>query len=1129
MFNKFKGLVALFSVLCVSIITGASAYFYFGGEAEYPIDKAIENTTGGSNDNGITADNILENYEFSANKDLNEEYTYIFFPSTLYTEFYTDTQKPEDKFGYNEVILDDSGDPALNSDNQPQYNIVKKGNTTYYDYMVELNNNPNSYLAFGENSAADYPNTLNRTTRFTESNEERYYTFEEFKDPYIINNPNLLAYVNGVTDQSKYGQVWQYNRWRLGQLFNYYFYNYELNDGGSLEEPPGVREGSVGGGLNPNDDPRTAANAKQKLPFGKANEVLSPTFSTDDAFDINLSNDTNETYNNLFRAFLNNVSKSFLNDNNINFSLEAQTKGSDYNMYGRVQYRNDRFGGRTAFYDWDDKNNIQYYNSTLNQASRYLPIKITVNGNLTPDDMAKVIPSLTCSSYDKYWYFDYTSNVWTYAKSSDDRFYKTALGGITAKDVANIFDIMQHPSKYCDSNKVIRLFPVFSNGKGYDQSVSQGGADGIRADFKYKSTSTAIADSYLPDQTKLSYSTKTFENLYGSSNVVNYAVLKNVELVKERFDTITFRITTTGSPAGWGSNWTDAYKFSGYAIDNFINSFGEGLYTFYLFIGNRASNQSRGSNVAFDNINGIDFLSYITDEDSSADNDLKNKHLMPFYEAPNSGKITTTGNSGFKFIQGDGISGNVRPIALAVEKVTNLRLVSDIPIVEYDDRTILYNGELYTYTVDGNTIRAVDESESYQLTIVYDETAKSLDVTWEDDEGHTYHGVLTDFVPADIGGETPEEPAGYIGTWTGKVGPDEIELVINDVGMPSDNQDWSQIDSNVQAGLINAQNFIIADEVYEITETKYNTENLTGTDLTGPTLDSSNPYIYLIQNADFRFVNNLYFQIRFSNQYINNGLNVTTDYQIAYANKADTPEYLAYKIDDENLIKFKFQDSNDEDIFIDNTDLISGTLNNGQTVERQGFKLKDYNARGIYDILLVSTNDSASSQQKFNMYINRHTNSFIKLFRNDPGTFNLDNSTKKDIFVKHKLPTEAPEDEQYQVRNATSRLLWNGQTFLGEYLQTSTLGKGYTDEIQDKAESTLLDAIKKELGVEPGRDKIYPIYDAVTKKEVAYYNSGVGRLFTSDGSTADNSTSLNLFTIMKNYVLYIGNPVSLVA
>ena len=109
MFNRFKGLIALFSLVCVFAIAGGSAYFYFGGAAEK--EHTIENKNeDSSKDNNVFADNILENYEFGVDKNLNEEYTYIFFPSTLYAELYTEiqnpedgsteTQNPEDFFGY---------------------------------------------------------------------------------------------------------------------------------------------------------------------------------------------------------------------------------------------------------------------------------------------------------------------------------------------------------------------------------------------------------------------------------------------------------------------------------------------------------------------------------------------------------------------------------------------------------------------------------------------------------------------------------------------------------------------------------------------------------------------------------------------------------------------------------------------------------------------------------------------------------------------------------------------------------------------------------------------------------------------------------------------------------------------
>lgn len=1149
MFNRFKGLVALFSVLCISIITGASAYFYFGGGADNPIDKTIDNSTSSSGDNGITADNILENYEFGVDKNLNEEYTYIFFPSTLYAELYKEKQNPEDVFGYNEVILNDNGDPAMSADNQPQYNIVKKGNTTYYDYMVNnLNDKADSYL-YSTPIQTNYAVRENTTEAIAKNNHTHYfgdglegddYAYFGYDlgmtDPYSINNKDALKFlVNNYNVDDYYKPYnhansgsnrhpdinwvqydysmdnlelsFSYSDEVLSPIFNntdfdisldlekelyesgynkkdlYYLFtnlyqkvssstltkaklentriNYRYHDVWHWyewrEEPDtfsntfdnfslitNLKNLGVGDSNFVNYNPKkpyigawTNSNDRMRhILILLDNDVGYFAYYYDEKYTtvpFNYKEVTDEETNLTTITFSNTESGSRKVDGTVTLSV------GDYSdqIVNRAQYRNDRFGFWTAFYDWDDVNNRNSYNESAHYGSRYLPIKVTVNGNLTPDDMSKVIPSISASTFDKYMWFDYTANIWTYATSSSDLEYSEALDGFTAKDISNIFDIMQHPSKYADDNGVIRLFPVFSNGKNYGStSASDGGSDGIQASFKYKSKDTSINNDLLPSATKLTYSTNEFygDDLYGTSNVVNYAVLKNVELVKGRYDTIEFKITTTITPGGWGSEWTSAYVFSGDAIDDFIDAYGEGLYTFYLFIGNRASDRSWPSNQAFGNTNnGEQFLNSIRNKSYGSDgslNTLANKYLMPINEI--NGSIITEGTSGFKFLDGDRNSADSRPIALTIEKVTNLRLVTDIPIIENSD------------------------------------------------------------------------------------------------GKPSGNQDWTQIDSSVQAGLINAQNFILADDIYQITETQYNNESLTGGDLGGTTVDSSNPYIYLIQNADFRFVNNLYFQIRFSNQYIKNGMTVKTDYADVSKQDKVPPKFLAYKIDKENIIKFKFQDSGDKDVFIDNTDPISGNLN-GQTVERQGFKLRDYNARGVYDILLISTNDSASNQQRFNMYINRHTNSFIKLFKGNPGTFKYDVNLgggieKEEDFVSHKLPSEAG-DEQYQVRSKDSKLLWNGQTFLGEYLQTSTAGTGYTEEVADAAESTFLDAIKKELGVQPGSDKIYPIYDAVTKKEIAYYNSGVGRLFTSDGSTADNSLSLNLFTIMKNYVLYIGNSV----
>ena len=264
-------------------------------------------------------------------------------------------------------------------------------------------------------------------------------------------------------------------------------------------------------------------------------------------------------------------------------------------------------------------------------------------------------------------------------------------------------------------------------------------------------------------------------------------------------------------------------------------------------------------------------------------------------------------------------------------------------------------------------------------------------------------------------------------------------------------------------------------------------------------------------------------------------MNVVTDYS-GIEDTDETPKYVAYSISGQ-IMTFKFQDSKDDDVFISNVSA-EGVSAEGGTSKRQGFKLKDYNARGIYDILLVSTG-TTGGRQYYNMYINRHTNSFIKLFYGNPGTFRFNGTGAGEdgnIFVSHKIPSELRDDrsDSYQMRDINSTLLWNGQTYLGEYLTTSSTGIRYsrngtdpetelTDESVDKS---FFAAIVEKCSITPGTDSIYEIVDAVTQRVVAYYNAGVGRLFTSDGSTGSSAESLNLFTIAKNYVLYINPPSS---
>lgn len=1246
MFRKFKGLFTLLAILCVSAVAGGSAYFYFGGEEseERSIDNNVE--TSGDNNTSISADNILENYEFGK-PDLNETYTYYFFPSTLYMELYKNGQNPETVFGYNEVVLDDSGDPALTSDGQPMYNIVTEdikgvkdtSYNTYYQYLVNsLNNNPDYYLSNGDKASRDYPITTREV--YSDSSDALtsytyYYGHDYFVDPYVINNPGLKKYLDNE-DQYNNSEFYSSEpnaegttQWLASHHHYLYFYLFKGTSNVDVKA-------EHWGGINNVDDVRKGISPGYTGTFSKSSEVLSPKadvkIGANDIYGINrkLDETSAETYI----------------DSEVDKTLDRNKYREQ--MVEKAQYRNDRFGFWAPFYDWDDKNNADSALKTEYSASRYLPIKITVNGNLTPDDMAKIIPTVESSMFDSHLYFDFTANGWTYVKKSGSELkdseleYQSAVGGFTAKDLDYIFDIMQNPSKYAsveNGENVIRLFPVFSNGKNYKSKegesipADEGGGDALKAKFLYTDDAkSTIKNDALVSETKLNYdslkysytythkpievqvegpyegyafsgtlneytpaegdsSETTPEIFYGTwtgvlgemnttivinedntgsyndmtftynvqgnkilgttddgykitiicipqtvSYDVNYGVLKTVELKKGKYEQISFNIEPASeASANWQGNWIQTHVLTGSAIDSFISKYGEGLYTFYYIIGNRMRSTDLGSSLSSIgwNSNLISFLTNNTDPK----NNLRNKTLLTINQPTDASTINVNKGDSYKFAYNDYpniiIGERSRPVVLAVEKVTNLRLVTDIPIKEYDDGTGSYNDTLFTYVDNGEKIVATAEDGSFTLNIIYDETSQSLDFTYDDGKTQV-KGTLTEFVPAQSE-ETPEAPA-YIGTWTGKVGQDTITLVLNGNGTPTDDQDWDAIDKNIEQGLNNAQNAIIADEVYEIGSY---TDEISDTDLIEANrLDDDNPYIYLIQNADFRFVNNLYFQIRFSNDYISGGMNVRTEYP---GDGADVPKYVAYKANGQ-IMKFFYQNSN-EGIFIDNVGPIKGegtvVDDNDQEkkdeIERSGFKLTNYNARGIYDILLVSTGfDVATGTQNFDMYINRHKNNFIKLFQGNPGVFDyqvdIGETVENDKFVAHKLPNEVDADEADQVRADTSSLIWNGQTYLGEYLATSTTGTGYGDKVDEiekviSEKETFIDSIKRTLGVTPGKDTIYPIIDAVTNKTIAYYNAGIGRLFTAYGSTDGLNDNLDLFTTMKNYVLYIGDPI----
>lgn len=1050
MFTKFKLLVGLVAVTLVSAVTIGLSTFYFGNTAKKEV--GIQNTAGetGHDEEEVKADNILENYDFGQ-EDLNESYTYIFFPSTLYNEFNADgITDPENTFGYNEVILDDFGDPVT-KDGEVQYEVVTKdededitgvyfdgsefsevstlGSTyyeNYYDLLKNsLNNNSEYYLY--DLSSGDYPSSNTDESKDSDwtGDRNRYFEINKINDLYALNNYDAFEFFKGYESYNE--------RLSIGEYFqgNYLWKDSERNYGIVYD---------VSGYFYNNIDPEEPNNyGARELSFSKEQEILTPLVndntheSTYDGqtvkydFGLDLTADYNDRskeggeidvyISNFIRG-----DEGLSPDDNGNPDWDGE-QNYDEQLQKRRQYRNDRFGFWTEFYDWSASSNNPNYDPDNDlyiegTGSRYLPIKITTNGNLTPDTLAEILPDLSASMYSKDVYSDYTANVWTYntTNSTNPRDYSTATGGFTSKDIANIFDIMQNPSNYADEDNVIRLYPVYSNGKVPNDprpAIEDGGRDALRAKFTYSGTNDTLTSKLITHK-KLVYS-KESDEFNGIK--LNYAILKNIYLEPGLYTSISFDGDYAYGSGEWRGRWHSMFRADNSQITNFLNTYGEGLYTFYLVIGNSAG--IGDTNVTLENVQ-----SYITSDQSKCVS-LNQKSLIPwdFYTVKDDKIEDSTGyTTGYtSYLQDhDDMDRNNRPVALFIEKVTNLRLVTDIPIKESED------------------------------------------------------------------------------------------------GIPSKDQDWKGIDSSVQAGLLSAKNFLLADGV-----TTYNKDE-NGDPIDGQ--DVTSPYVYFIQNADFRYVNNLYFQIRFSNQYIPNALRIVTDFD-DYTDTDDPLSGVDTEITNKNPNKYvsyeiggtKFELASQtelDDFYIQN---VSASSSDGIT--REGFKLKDYYARGVYDIMLVANGsysegegDDERSIRVYNMYINRHTNSFIKVFDRDPGTFTYTGGGISGTFVKHKVSGDGESlatGESY----TTAKKIWQGRGYLGEMFTSSSVFEDTSNSLLTSLQSYFNEA-------QTTKYTLYKLVDAVTNRAVAYYDTtSGGTLFNSQGSTKNGS--IDLFMILKNYVLYL--------
>ena len=699
----------------------------------------------------------------------------------------------------------------------------------------------------------------------------------------------------------------------------------------------------------------------------------------------------------------------------INMDLESAFGINNTATNGRFgkrrQYRNDRLGFWHGLYDLDDPNNLDV---PENQGfgSRYLPIKLTVTGSLNPNQLKHVLPPVMTSASDENSYFNFYSNVWVYTDpKTGGKPYTTSRDGFTNKAQSSIFDIMKNPSLYATQEtrkdgtivNVIRLYPLFSSGSN---DIGGEGLDFVRVAYDYYDNYSGL-DKIIAE-TAMTYSTEQI--ISNDNRRLKYLILNNVYLESGKYKSIQFNIGIRGLGGSYQSHKlaseysNDSSTIYEGAIDEIISIYGEGYYTFYMV------------------------LKY-----PRWDNGSIRRELV--------GNIKNTITNS----EGNGVS----------ETFFNT----------LNRKNLIYSST----TSDGSEF-----SSEYSGTYSIDTDSTFCDINYKQEENL----VRSRYRPALLMFEKVTS----------------LKMITN-VPIPDNNNfTWSEIDDTINSVYDTSKTLINASGVYEATENDFNNdgEGFSSADNTDLTLN--NPYIYVIQNVDFRYVNSLYFQIRLGDHYVNDAMTIRTQVP------EDQDQYIAFKYGKNQEGKDLYTIFASQSSLFTSTDnyfIQNATRTSKDDVERQGLKLKDTYAKGVYDIMLVGSSVE-DNKYVFNMYINRHKLDFVKIFNKNPGMTNVING----------VPYEANFVDHYN-GSTKATLIWQNNFYIGEVLTSSSTGDG-------SEKLTILNAIKGSIGT--STTDLFALKDAVTHEAIAYYQNGV--LYGTNGDTSGGKP-IDLFTLLKNYVLYI--------
>lgn len=376
---------------------------------------------------------------------------------------------------------------------------------------------------------------------------------------------------------------------------------------------------------------------------------------------------------------------------NEEFNIKTDDSDRIENYNGHNQYSLDRLGC------WDD---CYYYGQTVSDGDgdnaptgliegdypslttlddtntgRYLPIKVTVSNTMSTNIMEKVVQNIFSSMGNRNDYHNYSFTEWTYvdlSSSTPSYPYSTVTNKVDKNypigeafqpiPTERYFDMFSELSKYADSDGVIRLFPLFSNGKKMSESADtylNGGGASQKLQITYGSGNSATNTYKYPFFNSDVYNNGKEYFTYGENDSKEQTLLKsehirlfsysNIKITNSlNVSSLTFTANNVkNSPGTWDLTesgkffWKTLYQLDSTYIQNeLISKYGEGLYTFYVIVANYSyqngpSNTSENSEETMKTSFDSFYNNIVSQAIDGRIASLKNKHLVQIQDTSN--------------------------------------------------------------------------------------------------------------------------------------------------------------------------------------------------------------------------------------------------------------------------------------------------------------------------------------------------------------------------------------------------------------------------------------------------------------------------------------------------------------